>query len=390
MNDLWLIAPAMLARLADLRKHPLDASAFSSWQARVAASEPGARGNNGLPENLTLAGSTAEIRVEGVLTKRPDFWAWLLGGGNTTYTSIRQALAVAEQDPNVKTIVLAIDSPGGNVDGLFETLDAISSLRSSSKKAIKVRAENAQSAAYGIAAAAGSIEAVSRASTFGSIGTAVSYYVSKDVVTLTNTDSPDKRPDLTTEEGKAVVVKFLDQINDEFAKAIAQGRDTTAAAVKSDFGRGASMTAPHALKLGLIDKISTPLRAVNSKGRAMATENEDQNDARASAANIDAAVERGVKRERDRVLAHVALGEASGDMSIALEAIRSGADMSQELQARYLAAGMNRTDRGKRQAESSDASRVVAGAGSTPAATADLTDQVASLVNAEDRSFVRA
>lgn len=394
MNDLWLLAPDMLARMGELRKHPVDPAAFAAWGkvqgADTAKTET--RGGNGLPENLTLAGSLAEIRVEGVLTKRPDFWAWLLGGGNTTYTSIRQALAVAEQDPNVKTIVLAIDSPGGNVDGLFETLDTIASLRASSKKTIKVRGENAQSAAYGIAAAAGTIEAPSRASTFGSIGTAVSYYVSENVVTLTNTDSPDKRPDLTTAEGKAVVVKFLDQINDEFARAIAQGRDVPVSTVKNDFGRGASMTATHALKLGLIDKISTPLRAVNSKGRAMATE--DQNDARASAADITAAVDRGIKRERDRVLAHVALGEASGDMSIAFEAIRSGADMSQELQARYLAAGMNRTDRSKRQAESTDASRVVAGAGSTPASSgADLGDAVADILEGKGpaaKGFVHA
>lgn len=387
MNDLWLLAPDMLARLADVRRHPLDPGAFSSWGSKQEASKTEARGN-GLPENLTLAGSTAEIRVEGVLTKRPDFWAWLLGGGNTTYTSIRQALAVAEQDPNVKTIVLAIDSPGGNVDGLFETLDAISALRASSKKAIKVRAENAQSAAYGIAAAAGSIEAASRASTFGSIGTAVSFRVDPTVVTLTNTDSPDKRPDVTTDAGKAVVVTFLDQINDEFVRAIAKGRDVSTSTVSGDFGRGASMTAPVALKLGLIDKISTPLRAVNSKGRAMA--NEDQNDARASAADITAAVERGVKRERDRVLAHVALGEGCGDMSIALEAIRSGNDMSQELQARYLAAGMNRTDRSRRQAESTDASRVVAGEGSTPAASTDLGDQVADILGSTKKGFVHA
>ncbi len=383
MNDLWLLAPDMLARLADVRRHPLDPGAFSSW-GREREASPEARGN-GLPENLTLAGSTAEIRVEGVLTKRPDFWAWLLGGGNTTYTSIRQALAVAEQDPNVKTIVLAVDSPGGNVDGLFETLDAIAALRASSKKAIKVRAENAQSAAYGIAAAAGSIEAASRAATFGSIGTAVSFRVDPTVVTLTNTDSPDKRPDVTTDAGKAVVVDFLDQINAEFVTAIAKGRDVSRQAVSDDFGRGASMTAPNALKLGLIDKISTPLRAVNSKGKAMT----EPQDARASAAEIESAVQRGITQERDRVLGHIIRGEAVGAMPIALEAIRSGAVMTQELDARYFAAGLNRADSSRRQTESTAAAAVVAGAGSTPANAPDLQDQTVAILEAKDRSFVQ-
>jgi ClpP class serine protease len=385
MNDLWLLAPAVFALMAEARERPFDAAAIASWGAQREA-EAAARGSTGLPENLTIAGSVAEILVEGVLTKRPDFWAWLLGGGNTTYQSIRQALAVAEQDHNVKSIVLAIDSPGGSVDGLFETLDAIASMRSSSSKSLRVRADNAQSAAYGIAAVAGSIEAASRVSTFGSIGVAQSFRVMPDVVTLTNTDSPDKRPDVSTAEGKAVVVKFLDQISDEFVRAIAKGRDVTPSSVANDFGRGASFTAPNALKLGMIDKISTPLRAVNSKGKAMT----EPQDARASAAEIDAAVQRGITQERDRVLAHVTLGEQSGDMAIALEAIRSGTGLTLELSARYQAAGMNRTDRTRRQAESTDVARVVAGAGTSPAATTDLGDAVVAQMKASERSFVRA
>lgn len=384
MNDLWLLAPSVFALMAEVRARPFDPPTVAAWGVKREA-EAASRSNGGLPENLTLAGSVAEIRVEGVLTKRPDFWAWLLGGGNTTYTSIRQALAVAEQDPKIKTIVLAIDSPGGSVDGLFETLDAIASMRGNSSKALRVRADNAQSAAYGIAAVAGSIEAASRVSTFGSIGVAQSFRVAPDVVTLTNTDSPDKRPDVSTAEGKAVVVKYLDQISDEFVRAIAKGRDVTPSTVASDYGRGQSFTAPNALKLGLIDKISTPPRAVNSKGKAMA----EPQDARASAAEIDAAVQRGVTQERDRVLGHIIRGEAVGAMPIALEAIRSGAAMTQELDARYFAAGLNRADSGRRQTESSTVATVVAGAGAPPASAPDLTDQVAALVGAEERSFVR-
>lgn len=384
MNHLWLLSPVVAALLAEVRQRPVDPSALAEWEKACEAREAECR--DGRPRNLTLAGTTAEVRVEGVLTKRPDFWAMFLGSSNTTYAEIRQALAVAEMDPNVKRIVMVVDSPGGSVDGLHETLDAIHAMRSSTSKALAVRAENAQSAAYGIAAAAGSIEAVSRASTFGSIGTAVSFWVSPQVVTLTNSDSPDKRPDLTTPEGKAVVVKFLDQVNDEFVRAIARGRGVTAKAVLEGYGRGASFTAPNALELGMIDKISAPPRAVNnSRGKAM----NEPNDARASAADIEAAVQRGIQQERDRVLAHVTLGESSGDMAIALEAIRSGAVMTQELTARYLAAGMNRSDRSKRQAESTDAARVVAGAGQTPASSTDLGDQVASVLQASDRSFVR-
>jgi ClpP class serine protease len=389
----WLLAPETFARLAEAHRNGAAvAERAAAWEVEALREEhraPDARDAASLPRGLTIAGSNAEIRVEGVLTKKPDFFAMFFGGGNTTYSTIRSALAVASVDPNVKTITLSIDSPGGNTDGLFETLDAIAAARASSGKTVRVRGENALSAAYALAAAAGPIEAVSRGSLFGSIGTVVSFFVDPDVVTITNSASPNKRPDVTTEAGKAEVVKFLDMVNDELVRAIAKGRGVTARTVSETFGKGASFTAAHALELGMIDRMhSTPLRAVTSnKGKAMSEPNED---ARAAASTEAAAVQRGVNQERDRVLAHLTMGESSGDMTIALEAIRSGAGMTMELNARYLSAGMNRSDRGKRQTESNAAESVVAGAGTSPAATTpDLGDAVVAQMKASERSFVR-
>lgn len=208
-------------------------------------------------------------------------------------------------------------------------------------------------------------------------------------MTLTNTDSPDKRPDVTTDAGKAVVVAYLDQIQDELVRAIARGRDVKASAVTDTYGRGASFIASHALKLGMIDKIaSTPLRAVtNRKTNAMSDETAESR--AETTRNIEAAVQRGVTQERDRVIAHITMGEASGDMSIALEAIRAGAGMTLEHNARYMSAGMNRTDRSKRQTESNAAEAVVAGEGVTPPTT-DLGDQVVAKLKQSNGGFVRA
>lgn len=393
MSNYWLLQPMTLARIADARQRCADPGPALAWEAAALLAEARAEARDApgqLPRGLTIAGDAAEVRVEGVLTKRPDFFAAFFGGGNTTYTAIRQALAVATTDPRVKSIVFAIDSPGGSVDGLFETLDAIAGARASGKT-MRVLADNALSAAYGIAAAVGHIDAVGRGSSFGSIGTAISFFVDPEVVTLTNTSSPDKRPDVTTPEGKSVVVKYLDQINDELVRAIARGRDVTAAAIAEGYGRGAAMTAPHALAAGMIDRIatSTPPRAVNRSIKAMT--DEELAAARAEAArNVEAAEQRGTKLERDRVLAHLQMGEASGDLPTALESIRSGAAMTQELTAKYLTAGMNRADRSTRQAEATKAEGVVAGTGPAPAAKTDLGDEVVAVLNAAEKSFVRA
>lgn len=391
---LWLLEPTALRRLIHAQENFHDTAALVAWEtAQTAVEAPPApeQRDAQLPAGMSVAGSTAEIRVEGVLTKRPDFWAKYFLGGNTTYSNIRSALAVAASSPDITDVVLRIDSPGGNAEGLIETLETIAHFRQYSGKRIRARADNAQSAAYGIAAAAGNIEATGRGATFGSIGTAVSYYVSPNVVTLTNTDSPDKRPDLTTPEGKAVVVKYLDQLNHEFVSSIAQGRGVELARVTEGYGRGASMTASEAKRLGLIDTIATTApRAVpisSSKGQATMPENQEPD-----RAALDAAAQRGATQERDRVLAHLTMGESCGDMSIALEAIRGGHTMTQEYTARYLSAGMNRADRARRQTESNTAEAQLAGVGAaSPKESTDLGDQVVAELKSQrgEKSFVR-
>lgn len=389
---LWLLETNALRRMIHAQENFRDTAALLQWeaaqqqQAEAAAAE---QRDGQFPPGMTVAGNTAEIRVEGVLTKRPDFWAKYFMGGNTTYSSIRNALGAAAASPDVTDVILRVDSPGGNAEGLIETLETLAHFRQYSGKKILSRADNAQSAAYGIAAATGRIEATGRGATFGSIGTAVSYYVSPNVITLTNSDSPDKRPDLTTDAGKAVVVKYLDQLNHEFVSSIAQGRGVELARVTEGYGRGASMTAAEALRLGLIDSIQTtaPRAVPSSKGNAMAERDQDAIDRAA----LEAATQRGIDQERDRVLYHLTLGESCGDMSIALEAIRSGAGQYVgELNARYMSAGMNRNDRSRRQTESNTAEAQLAGVGAaSPATTADFGEQVAAAMKGGEKSFVR-
>lgn len=378
---LWLIREDVLGLLRSARQNMPTADEQRAHEERMAA-----RGNG--PRNLTLAGDVAEIRIEGVLTQRPDFWSWLLGLGNTTYADIQQALALAQSDPNVKSVRLYVDSPGGEVNGLFDTFAALEQLRG--VKPISVRAVNAHSAAYGLAAVAGKIEAQNAASMFGSVGVAVSFWLSDKILDLTNTESPDKRPDLSTEEGRAVVVRELDALFDLFADAIARGRGTTVKDVVDNFGRGASFVAGEAKRRGMVDVIAKPaLRVVEETASAVINKNAsaDGGGGRKRTMNLEelrsqhpdayaAAVQHGVSQERDRVVAHLTMGETSGDMQTAAEAIRLGEGMTQTLTAKYLAAGMNRADRRTRQQESDAAGAVADGAQAPPAADGDLGAQV--------------
>lgn len=353
--------------------------------------------SSGVPRNLKIAGDVAEIRVEGVLTQKPDFFAYWYGGGNTTYEQIQQAFALAQADTGVKRVSLYVDSPGGEVSGLFDALAAIEAF----SKPISVLASCACSAAYAIASVAGKIEGTNAAAQFGSIGVAATFWVFEEQVTITSTEAPDKRPDLSTEEGRAVVRKFLDDIHEVFAAAIAKGRETTVEKVNTEFGRGATLLAGEAKKRGLIDKIAKPaLRAVNVTETAIASEKGPQTEP--TQMNLEtlkkdhpelfaAVVKEGVAQERDRVCAHLTMGEQSGDMKTAVAAIQSGDGMTQTLTAKYLAAGMNRADRSARQVETDTAGAAVDGAAAPPAAAPaaaaaagpakDLGDQVVEVLD---------
>jgi ClpP class serine protease len=210
---------------------------------------------------LTPAGKdgVATIRVEGLLTPTPDAQSEFYGEPNTTYTELRDAMSLALADKKTKEVVWSIDSPGGAVDGLFALLDEIADARASGAN-MRVEADNAHSAAYGIAAAVGNITANSRMSSFGSVGVATSSFVQGglcgEVVDFTNSDSPEKRPNVKTPEGREVVTRYLDQLATEFFSSIAAGRGVTRDHVALKYGRGSSMLAGPAKDAGLIDAVS--------------------------------------------------------------------------------------------------------------------------------------
>jgi len=352
--------------------------------------EQAARAADGRPRNMSIADGVAEIRVEGILTPRFDLIGWFFGEANTTYESIITSLSLAESDPNIKRVAWFVDSPGGMVDGLFETLAAIESF----SKPMTVRASKAASAAYAIASAAGQIVAVSPASSFGSVGIVSSFYNDSDIIEVTSTEAPNKRPDVTTEEGKAVVRQYLDALHELFVDAIAAGRSkssklkVTAKIVNTEFGRGSMFVARDAKARNMIDKAPGALRAVraeeteqtpgeyvhthqlpfaagaapvgaldeNTRAITMAYQTHSTVDGGGNnlskekrkmdietlkaehpavyAAAVEAGEkqgiakgrEQGVTDERKRVAAHLNLGVKFGAMDIAIKAVKDGAD----------------------------------------------------------------
>ena len=328
---------------------------------------------------MDKVGSTAQINVAGVLTKEPSWLLRYFGGGNTAYSEIISAINEAERDPAIKEVVFNIDSPGGNTSGLTDAMDAIAGMT------LPTRAEisgTAASAAYGLASQAGTITALNRGAMFGSIGVLSSRFVDGTVIDITSSNAPEKSPDVTTDEGKAMVRKTLDQIEAVFIEDIARGRGTTTDKVKSDFGRGGVFLAHDAKTHGMIDDVKD--RTQQPGATTTTQEAKSMNLQELKAQHPDtyaAAVAEGVAQEKDRVSAHLTMGEASGDLKTAIEAVEKGDALTASYQAKYMAAGMKNGQIGARQGD--DAAAAAALAGVTPGDTA--TDQ-----GADQKAYLEA
>jgi len=341
---MWLLLQSVLNDIQDAR-----ASGVKFTAEQVATFE--ASNGEGI---MALAGNSAEIHVKGVLTNTPDMFARWFGGGNTTYPAIIAALAEADANPEVKQIVMRFDSGGGAVNGMF---DAIAAMQTTKKPIKAIVGTMAASAAYGLASQADEMVAHNRASAVGSIGVVVDTFVSESRVSITSSNAPDKRPDVTTEKGKATVVAQLDAIAGLLDEAVAEGRNTTVKKVNADFGQGGILLADEALKRGMIDSISTnkPATATNG-GKPQEQRSMDLQTLKAQHPDVyAAAAQEGRTEERDRVGAHLTMGEASGDMKTAIGAVQDGSAMTATLQAKYMAAGMNRSDVQARQDDDAEA-----------------------------------
>lgn len=89
----------------------------------------------------------------------------------------------------------------------------------------------------------------------------------------------------------------------------------------------------------------------------------DKNELRAKHPQLFAQVTQdAVAAERDRVSAHLTMGDSSGDMETAKKAIEDGTEMTAGLQAKYMSAAMRRSDTEARTGDDATAAAALDGA----------------------------
>jgi signal peptide peptidase SppA len=108
----------------------------------------------------------AVITISGTLVKKAS---WMdAESGLQSYETIRTMLADARDDPGIRGVLLDVDSPGGEVGGLFDLADEVYAVREQ-KPCYAIANDEAFSAAYALASSAQRLF-VTRTGGVGSIG----------------------------------------------------------------------------------------------------------------------------------------------------------------------------------------------------------------------------
>ncbi len=168
-------------------------------------------------------------------------------------------LRALQASPDVRSILVAMDSPGGAVASVNE----FARLVAASPKPISVHVSGlCCSAAYWIASGASGGISIDPTGVVGSIGVLIStsYQVDPDSagrrdLDIASSNAPNKRPDLSTEEGRAQIRQMLDAIETVFIASVARGRGVTEAQVRSEFGAGGTKTGKDAKAAGMVDRV---------------------------------------------------------------------------------------------------------------------------------------
>ncbi len=231
---------------------------------------------------------TAIIPIHGILTKKPGAFDEMLG--MTSYEQIEEQITQALADSSIEKIILEIDSPGGEVNGIFDLADFIYSARGK-KRIIAIANDDAFSAAYAIASSAEKV-LVSRTSGVGSIGVIASHidqsgFDEKCGIKYTTVFAGSRKNDLNphepiTSESLESLQKEVDRLYEMFVQLIARNRGLSIEKIRST--EAGLYFGEKAVEIGLADGM-TILSSIN-KNRSITMNEQTTNNVKEETDNL--------------------------------------------------------------------------------------------------------
>ena len=217
----------------------------------------------------------AVIGVSGTLVKKAS---WLDAvSGMQSYESIRAAFQDAVGDPRIQGILLDVDSPGGEVGGLFDLADEIYNARAE-KPCMAIADDDAFSAAYAIASSAQRLF-VTRTGGVGSVGVIAlhldqSAFDEKAGRKYTAIYAGARKNDFNPHEALSSAAKDelqaeIDRLYDMFVGTVARNREMKPALVRNT--EAGLCYAEKAISAGFADQVGTFDDALNAVLEAATT-----------------------------------------------------------------------------------------------------------------------
>ncbi|WP_336286569.1 S49 family peptidase [Cronobacter dublinensis] len=279
----------------------------------------------------------AVISITGTLVHKFGYLKPLCG--MTGYDGIVTRLSMAISDPDVKGVLLDIDSPGGEVSGAFDTADLITRM-GKIKPVWALAGDTATSAAYLLASAC-SRRLITQTGTVGSIGVVVAHrcvekQLEKAGVAITlihaGAHKVDGNPyEALPEDVRKDIQARVDETRMMFAQKVS---DNTGLSLKAVLATEAkTFDGEEAIRLGLADEVINYADAVTTmsdflkkKGGLMKPENTPavataENNAPTATAenNINTAemAAAAAAQERERIMGILSCDEAKGREALA-------------------------------------------------------------------------
>jgi len=255
-GSIWAIAPEKLQAIAEF----LDAKfAGLSIDGKLVEKVAGENRNR----TAAIKSSVAVIPVVGTITQRADLMSDFSGGVSTE--RLGRDIEAMVKDSEVGSIVLDIDSPGGNYTGTPELAEKIYNLRGS-KPIVAVANGMAASAAYWIGTAADEL-VVTPSGEVGSVGVLAVHYdqsqlnadmgIKVSYVTSVPYKAEFNQDEPLTDMARGELQKQVDEAYGVFVNALAKQRKTSAKNVRENYGLGRMFSAAGAVERGMADRVGT-------------------------------------------------------------------------------------------------------------------------------------
>ena len=244
----WLMLPAQLDALMAIADRQGDPQAL---EARLGRPLDNTRA-------VTMRDGVAIIPVVGPIMRYANLFTRISGATSTQ--ELATDFQTALDDPKVKAIILNIDSPGGEANGINALSDMIFAARG--KKPIKAfGGGSVASGAYWIGSSADEL-VIDDTALLGSIGVVLEIVTEepregKKRWTITSSNAPNKRPDMATEEGRAVVAKSIDALSEVFVAKVARNLGVAADKVPGMGDYGAVQVGAAAVEAGLAHRLGS-------------------------------------------------------------------------------------------------------------------------------------